>query len=197
MANQTTNIALGTAVFGVLAFIFGVVAENKKPAQGTPIMMKGYVMCKFPSDPTVALGSLSIVALAISAAIGLFSVFFPYKGKSVPKGALFHGMTMRVFFVVAVLVSIFAEAMLMWATITEGLHRSLNKHNDMNYSCPTAKTGLFGGAGFLALDASLFWLVSQMLTLNARADYLEEDDPKGSYGEVLTTEYDANTAAHP
>ncbi|KAK8919335.1 hypothetical protein KSP39_PZI021592 [Platanthera zijinensis] len=197
MANQTTHIALGTAIFGVLAFIFGVVAENKKPAHGTPIMMKSYVLCKFPNDPTVALGSLAIVALGISAAIGLFSVFFPYKGQSVPKSALFHGTTLRVFFVVASLVSVFAEAMLMWATITEGLHRSLNKHDDMEYACPTAKTGVFGGAAFLALDASLFWLVCQMLTLNAREDYLEEDDPKGTYGEVLVTEYDASTPAHP
>ncbi|XP_020585463.1 uncharacterized protein LOC110028084 [Phalaenopsis equestris] len=197
MANQTTNIALGTAVFGILAFIFGVIAENKKPEIGTPIMMKGYVLCKFPNDPTVALGALSIVALAISAAIGLLSVFFPYKGKSVPKSTLFHGMTMRVFFVVAVVVSIFAEAMLLWATITEGLHRALNKHDDMDYTCPTAKTGLFGGAAFLALDASLFWLVSQMLTMNARSDYLEEDDPKGSYGEVLTADYEANSAGRP
>ncbi|PKA58483.1 hypothetical protein AXF42_Ash008770 [Apostasia shenzhenica] len=195
--NQTTNIALGVATFGVLAFIFGVIAENKKPAVGIPVPMKDYVLCKFPSDPTVPLGSLSVVALAVSSGLGLVAVLFPYKGKFVPKDAIFHGMTLRVFFLVAVLVTVFAETMMMWATITEGLHRTLNRHKDMDYACPTAKTGLFGGAAFLALDASLFWLVCQMLTLNARADYLEEDDPKGAYGEVLTTDYDANAAAHP
>ncbi|KAG0450449.1 hypothetical protein HPP92_026733 [Vanilla planifolia] len=195
--NQITNIALGTALFGVLAFIFGVVAENKKPAQGTPVMMEGYVLCKFPNDPTVALGSLSVVALVISAALGLLSVFYPYKGQSVPKNAIFHGMTLRVFFVVASLVTMLAESLMIWATITEGLHRSNNRHENMDYACPTAKTGVFGGAAFLALDASLFWLVCQMLTLNSRADYLEEDDPKGTYGEVLTVEYDANGAGRP
>ena len=90
------------------------------------------------------------------------------------------------------LVSALAFAMLFWATVTEGLHRSKNIHHDMNYQCPTAKTGLFGVAAFLALDASLFWLVCQMLVLNARADYLDEDDNKGEYGQVYAAEVDGS-----
>ena len=90
------------------------------------------------------------------------------------------------------LVSALAFAMLLWATVTEGLHRSKNIHHDMNYQCPTAKTGLFGVAAFLALDASLFWLVCQMLVLNARADYLDEDDNKGEYGQVYAAEVDGS-----
>ncbi|XP_020583366.1 uncharacterized protein LOC110026669 [Phalaenopsis equestris] len=197
-SNQSRNIALGVAFFGALAFLLGVVAENKKPAQGTPVPMKDYILCKFPKDPTVALGGLSVLALLISAALGLLAVFFPYKGQSVPKSALFHSMTMRVFFLVATLVTLFAGAMMMWVTITEGLHRTRNRHYTADYECPTAKTGLFGGAAFLALDAALFWLVCHMLTLNARSDYLEDDDSKGDYGEVLTTYYDSRVAAeHP
>jgi hypothetical protein len=83
------------------------------------------------------------------------------------------------------LVSALAFAMLLWAAVTEGLHRSDKIHQDMEYNCPTAKTGLFGGAAFLALDASLFWLVWQMLSLNARADYLDEDENKGENGQSL------------
>lgn len=196
MAANPTSIALGVALFGSLAFIFGVIAENKKPSNGTPVLMRDYVICKFPSDPTVALGSLSVVSLCISAALGLISVFFPYKGQSVPKNAIFRGLTMRVFFIIAALVTLLAESMMMWATITEGLHRTNNRHTNMDYECPTAKTGLFGGAAFLALDAALFWLICEMLALNARADYLEEDDPRGPYGEVLTTDYNANVAGH-
>lgn len=60
----------------------------------------------------------------------------------------------------------------------------------MDYQCPTAKTGLFGGAAFLALDAALFWLVCQMLALNARADYLDEDDGKGEYGQIYAAQVD-------
>jgi hypothetical protein len=56
----------------------------------------------------------------------------------------------------------------------------------------TAKTGLFGGAAFIALVAILFWLVCQMLSLNARSDYFDEDeDAKRPYGQVYGTEYDA------
>ncbi|KAJ4962836.1 hypothetical protein NE237_022775 [Protea cynaroides] len=191
MAIQTSHISLAVATFGVLAFVFGVVAENKKPDYGTPVTGKGVVTCHFPSDPTVALGSLSIVALFLSACSGIFSILYPYKGKSVPVGALFQSTTLVVFLIVALVVSGLAEGLMMWATITEGLHISHNVHYNLEYQCPTAKTGLFGGAAFLAFDASLFWLVCQMLALNARADYLKEDDPKGEYGEVLATEYDA------
>ncbi|KAH0454149.1 hypothetical protein IEQ34_016073 [Dendrobium chrysotoxum] len=132
----------------------------------------------------------------ISAALGLLSVFFPYKGKSVPKGSRFYSMTLRVYFVCGCsrLVSVFAEAMMMLATDTEGFHCSLNGHEGMEYECPTAKNGLFGGAAFLALDASLFWLVCQKLALNARANFLEEEESNESYGAVLITDYDANGA---
>jgi hypothetical protein len=82
--------------------------------------------------------------------------------------------------------------MLLWATITESHPRTSNIHHDMDTQCPTAKTGLFGGAAFLALDAALFWLVCQMLALNARADYLDEDDDKGEYGQVYAEDGDGS-----
>uniref|UniRef100_A0A452XRT5 Uncharacterized protein n=1 Tax=Aegilops tauschii subsp. strangulata TaxID=200361 RepID=A0A452XRT5_AEGTS len=187
------GIALTVSLFGLLAFLLGVIAENKKPPYGTPIKGKDVVICKFPSDPTIAMGSLSIVALVLAAFIGHVAIFYPYKGKSVPRGALFQSTSLSVFFVIAELVSALAFAMLLWATITEGRHRTSNIHHDMDTLCPTAKTGLFGGAAFLALDAALFWLVCQMLALNARADYLDEDedeDDKGEYGQVYATDAD-------
>ncbi|MGD7217389.1 DUF1218 domain-containing protein [Ralstonia pseudosolanacearum] len=188
MAFKTSTIALLVASFGVLSFILGVIAENKKPASGIPIG-KDVIICKFPSDPSVALGSISFVALVISSVFGYMSVFYPYQGISVPKGALFKSTSLLVFYVIALVVTALGGAMLLWATITEGLHRVNNVHHTADYACPTAKTGLFGGAAFLALDASLFWLICQMLTLNSRADHLEEDD-KGAYGEVLATSYE-------
>lgn len=188
--SATLRISLSVAFFGVLAFVLGVIAENKKPASGTPILGKDVVICTFPSDPTLAMGSLSIVALVVAAIVGHVSIFFPYSGKSVPRGALFQSTSLTVFFVVAELVSALALAMSLWATVTEGLHRSKNIHHDMDYQCPTAKTGLFGGAAFLALDAALFWLVCQMLALNARADYLDEDDGKGEYGQIYAAQVD-------
>ncbi|KAF6167819.1 hypothetical protein GIB67_027597 [Kingdonia uniflora] len=175
MAIKTATFSLSVALFGLLAFIFGVIAENKKPAFGTAIPWKDVVICKFPSDPTVALGILSVAALALSTVIGLYSVFYSYKGKSVPRAALFESTTLVVFFGIAMSVSAFGASMLLWATVTEGLHRMNNVHHSLDYACPTAKTGLFGGAAFIALDASLFWLVCQMLTMNSREDYLEDD----------------------
>ncbi|XP_058068023.1 uncharacterized protein LOC131217204 isoform X1 [Magnolia sinica] len=217
--SRTAQISLAVATFGSLAFILGVIAENKKPAAGTPIHGKDVVICKYPSDPTVALGSLSVVALFVSTILGLVSIFYPYKGKSVPTDALFRSTTLVVFFVIAVergilkptpmmvmkmsipavigSVSVLAEAMMIWASVTEGLHRVRNVHHNLDTGCPTAKTGLFGGAAFLALDAALFWLVCQMLTLNARDDYLEEEDPKGEYGQVLATDYENGAGTQP
>ncbi|KAG6506490.1 hypothetical protein ZIOFF_031814 [Zingiber officinale] len=106
-------------------------------------------------------------------------------------------VSLVIFFIIAEVVSGVALGMMLWATITEGLHRSRNVHYNLDTECLTAKTGLFGGAAFLALDASLIWLVCQILTLNARADYLEEDDSKGEYGQVYVTEMETNGAAHP
>ncbi|KAK9097626.1 hypothetical protein Sjap_023123 [Stephania japonica] len=190
MALKTSTISLALAFFGVLAFILGVVAENKKPASGSPIAAgKGVVICKFPSDPTVALGVLSIISLAISTLLGLFSVFYPYGGKHVPKDALFQSATLLVFFGIALATTGLGAALMLWATISESLHHVNNVHKNVDYGCPTAKTGVFGGAAFLALDSALFWLICQMLTLNARSDYLEEDS-KGDYGQVLATDYD-------
>lgn len=86
-----------------------------------------------------------------------------------------------------------AEVMILWATITEALIITYNIHQDS--SCSTTKTGVFGGGAFLALDASLFWLICLMLTVNARADYFdEEEDIHGRYGQILTTEYDIRGA---
>uniref|UniRef100_A0A1D1Y4L6 Beta-klotho n=1 Tax=Anthurium amnicola TaxID=1678845 RepID=A0A1D1Y4L6_9ARAE len=199
--SQTARIATAVSFFGVLAFILGVIAENKKPASGTPIKGKGVVICQYPSDPTILLGSFSIVMLFIATALGLVSVFYPYRGKSVPIEALFRSTTLLVFFTITVGVTVLAEGMMIWATATEGLHRARNVHHNLENQCPTAKTGLFGGAAFLALDAALFWLICQMLSLNARADYLdeeEEEDLKGEYGQVVTADYDTNNGpGHP
>lgn len=69
-----------------------------QPASGTPTMSKGIVVCKYPSDPTVALGFLSFVSLAASVSVGIYSIFYPYKGKSVPVQALFKSTTFTVYF---------------------------------------------------------------------------------------------------
>eukprot|EP00252_Welwitschia_mirabilis_P027819 TRINITY_DN968_c0_g1_i1.p1 TRINITY_DN968_c0_g1~~TRINITY_DN968_c0_g1_i1.p1 ORF type:complete len:204 (+),score=25.10 TRINITY_DN968_c0_g1_i1:349-960(+) len=175
---------------GILSFIFGVIAENKKPAGGTPIKGKGVVICKYPSDPTIFLGSLSIICLFLTAIVGVVSVFYPYNRRAVSAYFLQKNTTLVIFFCIALVVSVFAEGLLLWALITEALHRKNNIHYDLNTDCPTAKTGLFGGAAFLALDSALFWLICQMLTLNTREDYDDDEDLKeGHYGQVLAEDY--------
>jgi hypothetical protein len=69
-----------------------------------------------------------------------------------------------------------AGMFLLWPTVTEQIHLTRNVHRDINYACPTAKTGLLGGGAFLSLDSSLFWLVAIMLANNAREDYFEEKE---------------------
>ncbi|CAD5184429.1 unnamed protein product [Musa acuminata subsp. malaccensis] len=192
--DQTTSIALSVLFLGSVSFAFGIVAENKKaclmirscflqPAFGTPIQGKDVIICNFPDDPTVLLGTSSVVTLILAAVAGHVAIYFPYKGKSVPSNALFQNTILLPFFIVAEGVTFIALAMLVWTTVSEGLHRSRNVHHDLTTRCPTAKTGLFGGGAFLALDAAIFWLICQMLTMNARSDYFNEDDPIVEYGE--------------
>lgn len=79
-----------------------------------------------------------------------------------------------------------AEALLLWATVLESVHRNDNHHLMLEGSCPTAKAGLFGGAAFMALDSTLFWMICLMLAVNARADHFgyTQEDAKGVYEDV-------------
>ncbi|KAG6481499.1 uncharacterized protein LOC122013550 [Zingiber officinale] len=186
---QSGKIGSFVIILGFLSFILAIVAENKKPPFGTPIQGNGVVICKFPSDPTVLVDSLSVVALVFTIIGGHVTVFFNYKGKAVSNNVLFGYSALFVFFVIAEIVSTLAFAFLIWTVVTEGLHRSRNVHYDLTTQCPTAKTGMFGGAAFLALDAAILWLVCLTLTLNVRADHFEDEEvKKGEYGQVYATE---------
>ncbi|KAL7159670.1 hypothetical protein ABFS83_01G043500 [Erythranthe nasuta] len=187
MAVTMKQMSIIISTLGVLSFIFGVIAENKKPAAGTPITGTNVVICKYPSDPTVILGYLSVVFLAVSTFAGYYSLFYPYQGKSIPQTALFKNTGFFVFFTIALGTTGLAAAMLLWPTVTEQLHQSRNIHHNLETECPTAKTGILGGGAFLSLDSCLFWLVALMLADNARVDYFGESDDKvaGGSGEPI------------
>jgi hypothetical protein len=194
MALTVKQMSLIVAFFGILSFVFGVIAENKKPASGTPTTEKGVVICKYPADPTVVLGYLSFAFLIAASVVGFVSLFYPYKGKSLPQAALFQSTSFVIFFNIAVFTAGLAGALLLWPTITEQLHLKNNVHRNLKTECPTAKTGLLGGGAFVSLDSALFWLVALMLADNAREDYFEEveKDTKGEYGQISTAEYETH-----
>ncbi|XP_004498611.2 uncharacterized protein [Cicer arietinum] len=184
MAATVKQMSLIVSAFGVASFFFGVIAENKKPAAGTPVRGNDgvSVTCNYPSDPTVALGCLSVIFLIASTVVGYLSLFYPYKGKVVPQGVLLKHTSFTAFFNIALFTAGLAAMFLLWPIITEQIHLTSNVHLDVNYECPTAKTGLLGGGAFLSLDSSLFWLVALMLADNAREDYFEEQE-EGNKGE--------------
>ncbi|PKI63972.1 hypothetical protein CRG98_015648 [Punica granatum] len=126
------------------------------------------------------------------------SVFYPYKGKSIPQSALFQNTSFVVFFLIALGLVGLGGALILWPTIMEQLHINNNVHPLESTSCPTAKTGLLGGGAFLSLDAMLIWLVALMLASNTREDYFEEVEgsSKGDATEVLPGDYEmAHTKA--
>ncbi|KAM4086265.1 hypothetical protein ACJW30_10G089800 [Castanea mollissima] len=174
MAITATKMALIVGTLGVISFIFGIFAETKKPAAGTPIAGKDVVICKYPSSPTVVLGYLSLLFLLASTVVAYLSLFYPYQGKSVPNSILFKSTNFTIFFNVALFTTGLGATFLLWPTLTEQFHLSRNVHHNLKTDCPTAKTGLLGGGAFVSLDASLLWLVALMLAINAREDFLEE-----------------------
>ncbi|KAK7260829.1 hypothetical protein RIF29_27127 [Crotalaria pallida] len=192
MAAKVKQMALIVSAFGVVSFILGVIAENKKPAAGTPVPNGNGVTCKYPTDPTVALGYLSTAFLIASTMAGYLSLFYPYKGQSLPQGVLFKHTTFTVFFNIALFTTGLAATMLLWPTITEQVHLSRKVHSDVNYECPTAKTGLLGGGAFLSLDSSLLWLIALMLADNVREDFFDEDGEKGEFGKASSDAYDVD-----
>ncbi|KAK4801114.1 hypothetical protein SAY86_021601 [Trapa natans] len=175
MALTMKQASLSVAAMGLISFILGVLAENTKPPSGTPITGKDVVICKYPADPSVYLGYLSVIFLIGSTVMGYRSLFYPYEGKSVPCSALFQTNIVFVFFNISLFTAGLGLTMLLHPTITGHLHRIRNVHRDLETHCPTAKTGVFGGGAFLSLDATLFWLLLLMLVSNAREDYFLEE----------------------
>ncbi|XP_006355247.1 uncharacterized protein [Solanum tuberosum] len=191
MAMSVKHMYIIIVTLGVLSFIFGVIAENKKPANGTAILGKGVVICKYRSDHTVALGLLSVIFLAASAVAGFSSLFYPYKGKSIPKAVLLRSTSFVVFLNVALGTTGLAAVLLLWPIISEQLHSMRNiHHHNLQTGCPTAKTGLLGGGAFLSLDSALFWLVCLMISNNARDDYFEETAADLRGGDAVNYEED-------
>ncbi|KAL3677215.1 hypothetical protein R1sor_027163 [Riccia sorocarpa] len=187
--SQAGWAAVFLAVPGLLAFIFAVVAENKKPTddQTEQIFASGVTNCKYPDDPTIVLGILAVIFLFVSAILATVSFYYPFDKKRVSKSILWRSKSLVIFTILSYAIFMVAEALLLWALLVESDHRSNTTHLGQIHACPTAKAGLFGGAGFLALDATLFFLITLMLTVNSRADYLEvETDDQGSYSQVTT-----------
>ncbi|VAH70424.1 unnamed protein product [Triticum turgidum subsp. durum] len=184
-ASAWSKLALLLCYFGLKAFVFGIVAENKKPQFGTgTVTGDGYVMCDF-SRLSVVMGILSVISLLITILIGHRAVFYPYptnktnqQPASVPRRALLRSTILIVFFIIAELVSISALVMLVGATKTQAanLRYQLRIQPDGTMSCPSntdKMDGHFGGGALLALDAALIWFICQLLALEARANYLD------------------------
>ncbi|KAG0567811.1 hypothetical protein KC19_7G163000 [Ceratodon purpureus] len=96
------------------------------------------------------------------------------------------------------LLFIVSEALLLWATILERVHRNHNHHGTLAGTCPTAKTGLFGEAAFMALDSTLLWLICLMITVNTRADDFGYggEDVRGNYADMPSADYGPALDAH-
>ncbi|KAL5564114.1 hypothetical protein UlMin_027278 [Ulmus minor] len=59
--------------------------------------------------------------LLVSTVVGFMSLFYPYKGKSLPHVALFQSTSFEVFFNIAMFMAGLATTLLLWPTITEQL----------------------------------------------------------------------------
>ncbi|KAL0330087.1 UNVERIFIED_CONTAM: hypothetical protein Sradi_4995400 [Sesamum radiatum] len=182
MAVTPMQYAMVVTVLGLASFLFGIFAELKKPASGHVISGKGVVICKYPSNLSVVYGYISTAFLAASCVAGYYSLFYPYKGRAVPRAAIFCSRWCSSYFSVASATTVVAAAFLLWPTVQEHIHHIHNIHTDLEFTCPTAKTGLLGGGAFMSLNSALFWLVSLMLVTNAREDYFElEENEKKEY----------------
>lgn len=191
MAFTTTQMAVIVSLFGVASFVLGIIAENKKLPSGTPIEGKDVVICSYPSNPFVILGYLSFAFLFASTVVGYLSLFYPYKGKSIPQSILFKNTSFLVFFNIALFTTGLGAALTLWPTFDEQHHLKSQVYPISTTECPTAKTGLLGGAAFVSLDSSLFWLVALMLASNVREDYFgdseNDEDPHRSQGIQVTS----------
>ncbi|XP_004305598.1 PREDICTED: uncharacterized protein LOC101306845 [Fragaria vesca subsp. vesca] len=178
MAVTMTKMSVLIGALGILSFLFGILAETNKPAAGVPIIGRGMVICKYPSDPTLAYAWLSFGFLLLCSVDSGFSIFYSYKGRKAPTSVFFQSTNFNFFFTITLFTIGLAAAFLLWPIMTHH-HPNYNitgNRNSHSATCPTAKTGLLGGGAFLSLNSSLFWLVCFMLASNAREDYFEDLD---------------------
>ncbi|KAF7033982.1 hypothetical protein CFC21_045040 [Triticum aestivum] len=208
-ASAWSKLALLLCYFGLKAFVFGIVAENKKPQFGTgTVIGDGYVMCEF-SRLSVVMGILSVISLLIAILIGHRAVFYPYptnrtsqQPATVPRRALLRSTILIVFFIIAEVVSVSALVMLVKVTKAEAANLRYQQpmQPDGTMSCPsmTGKMdGHFGGGALLALDAALIWFVCQLLALEARANYLDRLPGDDEEDEENNKKHDGDIVASP
>lgn len=73
------------------------------------------------------------------------------------------------------MVSVVALVLTLWATASQSSILRNNIHHDMATQCPTAKTGLIGGGGFMSLNAALMWYIVHTLSQNRKVDLFDEE----------------------
>ncbi|KAF4377244.1 hypothetical protein F8388_012345 [Cannabis sativa] len=175
MAFTATQMSLVVSSFGLVSFILGIVAENKKAQSGTPVHKKGSVICIYPSDPSIALGYLSFIFLLQQQQLAITQSFIHTKEN------FFHnqsslGANIYAFFNIALLTGGLGAAFTLWPTIEEQNFHKHKAYPITTEKCPTPKIGLLGGGALLSLDSTLLWLVALMLAINVREDFIEYGD---------------------
>ncbi|KAH7524292.1 hypothetical protein FEM48_Zijuj06G0104000 [Ziziphus jujuba var. spinosa] len=209
MAVTVKQMSLIVAFFGVLSFTFGVVAENQKsvpidemntyrPASGTAITGKGVVICKYPSDPTVVLGYLSLAFLIV---LDFYHCFThtkesPFHKRLCSKALVSLYSSTFLCNIIKLLTLPFTCRFQHYQAVKFAVYFTyLKALNLVTEDAHTAETGLLGGGAFVSLDSALFWLVALMLADNAREDHFEEVENDPKCGQVTTAQYDSQLSA--
>ncbi|KAJ3688175.1 hypothetical protein LUZ61_017339 [Rhynchospora tenuis] len=142
---------------------------------GTIVSENGVVTCSYPKDHIVLLGALSIVALFAAVGFSLASLFARYKGNAVNLNLLLKCSKLKAFFGIAWLVSFVALALTLWPMVSENHLLNHNIYHTTDAACPTAKTGMIGGAGMISFCASSMWFIVFMLSQNRKTDIYDEE----------------------
>lgn len=145
-------------VLGILAVLFGFMADNTKPVAGTPLLAgDGTRTCNFPHDPTTALRyPLTGISYCI---LRDWAPVYPYKGKVVPKRAMFKNRLFTGFFSLALFITGSATTMLLWPTIPQQVHLTNNVYHDFSHECPPVKTSDDLGVGVILIIDSFSIMV--------------------------------------
>ncbi|KAK4338096.1 hypothetical protein RND71_042583 [Anisodus tanguticus] len=194
MAMSVKHMSIIIATLDVLSFIFGVVAENNKGEEGHSLQPEPQFQEKgllFVNIDMIQLlpWDFCLLFLAASAVAGFLSLFYPYKGKSIPQAVLQRSTSFIIFLNVALgqlLVDIF-ELMLCPLTWTckkfQWMHRvETYNFNDIYNVGNKVMDGNSGSVkmGLSSLPDSKLLKAFKQLADNTRKDYFEETaDLKG------------------
>jgi hypothetical protein len=186
--------------FGTVAFSLMVIAENAKPQQDSAyypsnihatIDANGVRTCHYPKDNSPTLSAIAVAFMFTCAVLANVFSRVPFAFGQLNVFVPFHRILVYVWYCLAwssTIVPIIIGSYAAWQEAThhrnasQNIYTAYDYYGDDHILCPTVKTGIFAGMGFIMAGSTVQWTAFYVMTQTARFQLQEEEAGyKGAY----------------